>query len=243
VGDRVALRGSHGTHFTARAAECVHIPDDIDFQDALWYALAKITFMGVLAADYRIGDTLLIVGAGPIGQLSTRWAAASGLEYIVVADPISSRLEMALRGGATGVIDSPIEKSVDQIRLACNGNLPGVVIDSTGNAGVFQAVLGVAADHGRVVILGDTGTPSGQHLTHDVIKRGLTIIGAHDSHNTGGWNDVTVARFFFSMIRRGRVNMGGLITHTFTAKQSATAHDFVSNHRSEVLGVIFDWTN
>ena len=40
----------------------------------------------------------------------------------------------------------------------------------------------MTADHGRLVLLGDTGTPELQHLTSDVIRRGLTIVGAHDRH-------------------------------------------------------------
>ena len=45
-------------------------------------------------------------------------------------------------------------------------------------AAVFPEALKMTADHGRLVLLGDTGTPELQHLTPDVIRRGLTIVGS-----------------------------------------------------------------
>jgi NADPH:quinone reductase-like Zn-dependent oxidoreductase len=42
-----------------------------------WFAFAKITFMGARAAQYSHGDSVLIIGAGPIGQISVRWGKAA----------------------------------------------------------------------------------------------------------------------------------------------------------------------
>ena len=74
VGDRVALRAGHFSVHVLPESWCVPIPDEVSFEDAAWFALAKITFIGARAARYSLGDSVLVIGAGPIGQLSLRWA-------------------------------------------------------------------------------------------------------------------------------------------------------------------------
>lgn len=140
--------------------------------------------MGARAAAHQLGDTVVVVGAGPIGQMAARWATAAGARAVVVVDAVASRLELARNGGgATSVIESPIGEAADQIRAAVGDDGPDVVIDSTGNAEVFASALSLVRARGRVVVLGDTGTPTSQHLTSDVITRGITVVGAHDGHS------------------------------------------------------------
>ncbi|MDR3706841.1 MAG: zinc-binding alcohol dehydrogenase [Capsulimonadaceae bacterium] len=241
IGQRVAFRGNHRSHAAVAAAETVPIPDALSSKEAAWFALAKIAFMGVRVADYHVGDSVLIIGAGPIGQMSVRWAAAAGLEHIIVADPVASRLKLALAGGATAVIDKPVDKCHDDVLAATGGKLPRIVIDSTGNAAVFDAALTLAADFGRVVILGDTGSPASQKLTSDVIRRGLVIVGAHDGHNDATWNNVTIGRLFFSLAARGRFDLGGLATHVFAPSDAVKAYETANTRRGETMGILFEW--
>ncbi|HEV8244846.1 MAG TPA: zinc-binding alcohol dehydrogenase, partial [Polyangiaceae bacterium] len=209
VGDRVALRAGHACTHVVAESRCVPIPDDTSFDDAVWFALAKITFVGARAACYALGDSVLVIGAGPIGQLSARWANAAGAQYLVVADPFAPRLPLATRGGASSVIDSPVGDAIERVRAACGGELPRVVLDSTGNAAVFVDALRCCKKFGRVVLLGDTGTPSQQRLTHDVIQKGLTIVGAHDGHETTEWTLRTISSLFFDLVQSKRFDLEG----------------------------------
>ena len=241
AGDRVAFRQAHRSHAIENEANCYPIPDEIPFEQATWFALAKIAFVGARAADYRLGDSAMIIGAGPIGQMSIRWAAASGASPILVVDTAKSRLPLAEAGGATTVITAPITEAREAILKAGNHKLPKIVIDSTGNAAVFSAALGLAADRGRVVILGDTGSPASQTLTRDVITRGITIIGAHDAHNTAEWHDATIMHLFFSLVKTGRFSLEGLTSHVFVPEQCAEAYLTANRDRASTMGLIFDW--
>ena len=82
-GDRVVHRGSHASECICRSGEISRVPAGIDSKDAVWFALAKITFMGAKAAGYFLGNTVLIIGAGPIGQMSIRWARAAKAAKII----------------------------------------------------------------------------------------------------------------------------------------------------------------
>ena len=234
-GDKVALRRTHASCHIVPEDHCYLIPAGVDLQEAAWFALAKITFMGVKAARYTIGDRVLIIGAGPIGQMSTRWANALGLESIAVVDLVKLRLTFAQQGGATALIDAPVtpELKIPESR---------VVVDCTGNAKVFAAALHLVKARGTVVILGDTGVPTQQHLTSDVITRGITIIGAHDGHTDDTWNEKTIIGYFFELLRSKRFDLKGLITHQFSAKECADAYRLANEAREKTMGILFDWT-
>ena len=242
VGQRVAFRVGHRSHAVEKAASCVPIPDGLPLEQAVWFALAKITFHGALAAGYSLGDSALVIGAGPIGQMSIRWARAAGVASILAVDTAKNRMPLAKAGGATALITTPIGEAREAVLQATRNKLPRVVIDSTGNAAVFAAALGLAAQYGKVVIMGDTGAPAQQALTPDVIMRGLTIIGAHDGHTTPEWNGATITRLFFALAASGRFPMEGLTSHVFKPENCADAYATANRDRASTMGLIFDWT-
>ncbi|HEX4084592.1 MAG TPA: zinc-binding alcohol dehydrogenase [Chthoniobacteraceae bacterium] len=241
VGDRVACRSAHGSHSNQAVADCFPIPDNVPSEEAVWFAFAKIAFHGVSVAQLRLGESTLIIGAGPIGQMAVRWAAAAGAESILALDPIERRLAMARAGGATAVLSQPLHEARQAI-LDCNSAvLPRVVIDSTGNSKVFQQALGFVRNFGTMVVLGDTGQPGLQALTPDVITRGLHIVGAHDAHNDATWNNSTISRLFFSLASRSRFPLDQLSTHRFSPAECGDAYLLVNRDRANTMGVLFDW--
>lgn len=244
MGDRVAARLGHASEHVVDATVCTRVPDDVDPSDATWFGLAKIALMGAQAAGYEIGDAVAVIGAGPVGQMSLRWARAAGATDVVVVDTVEARLKTALRGGATAIVSAPADEALEDILAACEGRRPRVVIDSTGNAAVFAAALSVVADRGRVVLLGDTGSPASQHLTPDVIVRGLSIVGAHDSHSmtSHDWDhDRRLHEHFFHLVRTGRFPLDGLVTHAFSPRDCAAAYETATRRGTDALGVVFDW--
>ena len=245
VGDRVVSRSNHASEHVVEASRCTVVPRDVPLDAAVWFALAKIALVGARVAEYRLGDKVAVVGAGPIGQMSVRWAAAAGLGWVVAMDPVASRLEHALRGGASATVALPVAEARDAVLAAGGGTLPRVVVDSTGNAGVFASALGLVADFGRLVLLGDTGSPRSQCLTSDVVARGVTVVGAHDSYNhrIPGWErDEDMYGLFFELVRSRRFNVEGLITHRFSPTEAKAAYELATALPGDSMGVAFDWT-
>lgn len=241
VGDRVAHRGGHASHHLCEAVKCLRLPMGIDPRQAAWHALAKIAFVGSRAAAYQMGDSVLVIGAGPIGQMSLRWAKAAGAGPIAVADPMARRLDLARSGGANLVYSAALDGLGEVLQRDLGGRLPRIVVDTTGHPAVFAQALTLVRDRGRVVLLGDAGVPDQQHLTKDLITRGLTIVGAHDCHDDDGWNNITVARLFADLMASGRFLMDGLNTHVFDPRRCVEAYAEVNARRGETMGVLFDW--
>lgn len=244
VGDVAVSRAGHGSHELLDVSEVRvnKLPAGIDQKNATWFGLAKIASMGARVAGFELGQSVAIVGAGPVGQMATRWAAAAGVGRLVVIDPVQMRLDMARKGGATATISLPAGEASDALKSACDGMLPAVLIDTTGHPAVFAAALPLIADFGRLVLLGDAGSPSQQRLTGDVINRGLTIVGAHDIHESPLWDSRQSFAAFSHLVLAGRFNLDGLITHTFKPEQAADAYRIANEKRAETMGILFDWT-
>ncbi len=240
-GMRVVSRQGHGSEHVVAQADCYPVPGPIDQAQAVWFALAKIAFMGVKAGRVGLGSRVLIIGGGPIGQMALRWCKAAGAERIVLVDLLEERLELARKGGATGTVAKPVDQAEEEIQAACGGQ-PPIVIDSTGNAAVFASALGIAAPRGTVVVLGDTGTPADQHLTGDVIMKGLTVVGAHDGHCDQEWTERRIVGLFFALLESGRISMKGMNTHTFKPEDAAKAYRTAETERARTMGLLFDWT-
>jgi 2-desacetyl-2-hydroxyethyl bacteriochlorophyllide A dehydrogenase len=242
VGDRVAYRAGHRSHAVINETNAYLIPESISFEEAVWFPLAKIAFMGVKVAGYHLGDSCLIIGAGPIGQMSLRWASAAGLTSIIVVDTAAHRMPLAKAGGATATITESIDTAREAILKAGGGELPRVVIDSTGNPVVFAAALGLAAKFGTVVVLGDTGQPARQTLTPDVVTRGIKIVGAHDGHATAEWTEAVITKMLFDLVVTKRFSLEGLTSHVFKPEQCAEAYETANRDRSTTMGILFDWS-
>ena len=239
LGQRVCGRFPHASLHTTDPAALSAVPEGIDSRDACWFALAKIASMGLRAAAPSLTESVLVVGCGPIGQMLIRWFHATGLTRILALDPLEARLRLARDGGATDLLPVRIEDGVAQLRR--RGPLPQVVVDCTGNPEALAHALACAADGGRVIVLGDNGNPGKQHITGDLVFRGLTIRGAHDSLETGDWNSALIHDIFFRLHGSGRFPLCGLVTHRFAPEECRAAYAFARERRNDTLGILFDW--
>ncbi len=240
-GNRVAVAKGHSSGHIVPESECFHVPVQMADEDVPWFNLAKISAMGAKVANISLGTSVVVVGAGPIGQMAIRWAVAAGAYPIIAVDSVRMRIEMAEKGGATHGIVRPLGDAVEDIIGICGGVGPETVIDSTGHHQVFDDALKVAGKFGRVVILGDTGSPSSQHLSSEVMSKGLHIVAAHSSHETAEWNMGKITGLFFGMVCSGRFSLSVLNTHKFAPEECAGAYRLANEKRSETMGIIFDW--
>jgi threonine dehydrogenase-like Zn-dependent dehydrogenase len=241
VGQLVAVRTPHASDSVVDAKNVHPVPNDILAADALWFALATVGFMGAKNAKFHLGDFIAVVGAGPVGQMAIRWAAAAGARHVAAIDPVAWRLELAAQGGASATFQGTAETARDWLATVDQGRMPDTVVDATGHTAVFDKCLALPRDRGRVLLLGDTGEPTQQHLTKDVLRRGLEIVGAHIYHEEGIWDERAVVRLFFDLHRRGRFPVKGLNTHIFVPEDCRMAYGLLVEGREETMGIRFAW--
>jgi len=241
-GDTVFMRMAHGSHQVLAAENLSPVPPEIDKKNACWCGLAKTAFRGAWAAGFSYGASVLIIGAGPVGQMVTRWAAAAGVNTIAVADLSDNRLQHAIKGGATIAAAGDIAENADLVSAIDRGEGPAIVIDTTGNPAALASALHVTAKFGKIILLGDTGYPDRQHLTSDLMEKGLTIQATHDSHDRDGWTQRRIDEEFFKLVVADRFKLDGLITHEFAPEECEKAYSLAERQRGDTMGILYDWT-
>ena len=241
-GDTVYIRQGHGHRHVVPEEECSPVPAGVDLHQACWCGLAKTAFRAAWAGGFSTGNQVLIIGAGPVGQMAVRWAAALGCDRIAVVDMSARRLQFAREGGATHCLEGAAADLLREIADLDGGPPPPLVIDSTGNPAAFRAALAAAAPFGKVVLLGDTGYPERQCLSSDLMIKGLTLQATHDSHDRDGWTQRRVDALFFDTLLEGRFPLEGLISHSFAPEQCREAYRVAEQERLDSLGILFDWT-
>lgn len=246
-GDRVVFQRSHRQWHVIEPEYVTHVPDAVSDEDASWFALAMIAQNAVRAAGHQLGDRVVLVGAGLLGQLTVQYLRLMGARQIIVVDPAEPRLRMAQEHGATTVIAKQVQEAREEILQLTEGGAD-VVYDITGIAAVFAPSLRLLRRFGKLIILGDTGEPSQQHLTKEVIRNGLHIIGTHAMHppavstDHAPWTQAEMYKLFFLYVARGDMRVNDLITHRFSPHEASQAYHMLRFDRAAAMGVIFDWT-
>ncbi len=247
-GDRVAARQCHQQYFLGGDG-LLRVPTDISDQDASWFAIASIVQNGIRRIGIGLGDTVVVIGAGILGQLALQYARICGARDVVAVDVAAPRLALAQRaGGATHTLGLPVAAAVEPLRELTGGRLADVVIDATGAAAVLDPAFELCRRLGRLLILGDTGHPAAQHLSHAVMLRGITITAAHDSHPPAEgndhyrWSHREMQELFFALLRQDRMRVTPLISEVVSPRQAPEVYLELLEHRDRHMGVVFDWT-
>lgn len=159
VGDLVACGGAECAHHAEFIAIpdllAAPVPDGVEPWQAAYTTLASISLQAVRQADVRLGDRVLVVGQGLVGQLATALLRSSGAR-VMASDLSSSRLETAARMGAERTFsskDGSLTQAVhdwtegfgaDAVLLCIGGSSPGVTRDA----------VACLRDRGTLVIVG-----------------------------------------------------------------------------------------
>ena len=245
VGDRIGTFGpSRGAYATARnvpAAECVHLPDDVDDRTAAALLLKGCTteFLVERCAHVEQGQTVLVwAAAGGVGHLLVGWLKAIGAVVIGVAGG-AEKVARVRAAGADHVIDHHAEDVAARVRDITGGAGVPVVFDGVGAAS-WEASLASAARRGLIVSYGNAGGPvEGVKLQTLAAKGSLFVTRPtlFDYCVTPQEKQAAVDRLF-TMLRTGAI--APQIGRTFPLEQVADAHralEASETHGSTVLTV------
>ena len=264
VGDRVASRSGHTSHHLVQAifsgsserpdaGDCtpgnvaVRIPAGVTDEDAAWMGLGKIVQVGIRAAKPELGESVVVIGLGLLGQLVVQYARLLGAAEVIAIDTSAIRLDMAQAHGATRILKMGAGEARDSVYELTGGRGADTVYDVTGHYAVLPLALPLARRFGQVILLGDPGSPERQTLTPDVITRGVRIIGAHDGHPPIApqehvrWSGQEMFELFLHYLARGDLRVSDLVTHRYKPSQAAEAYSMLQKERDRAMGVVFEW--
>jgi alcohol dehydrogenase len=180
--------------------------------------------IGVRNGQVKPGDSVAIVGAGPIGMAALLTAQLYSPSMIVMVDPDANRLETAQRLGASAGISDKGEAAVAKVMKLTRGAGVDVAIEAVGVPGSFEVCQGVVAPGGHIANVGVHGRSVELHL-EKLWSENVTI--------TTGLVDATTTSMLLRLLMAGRFSAKALATHRFGLGEVMKAYETFANAAAE----------
>ena len=154
--------GSFAEYVVVPERNVVRVDDSVSFEKAAFFEPATVALHGIERTNFRGGHPVAILGGGTIGLFTAQWAKAFGASAVVVFDIVPERLDLALRLGATHVVNTSDEDYLELAMALTGGRGYDYVFETAGAGPTMKMASALAANGGEICFI---GTP----------KRGLTF--------------------------------------------------------------------
>jgi alcohol dehydrogenase len=179
---------------------------------------------GVLNGQVKPGDTIAIVGSGPIGIAALLTAQFYTPAEIIMIDQDDNRLAVAKTFGATQTINSAQEDAIKKIMSLTDGKGVDVAIEAVGIPATFELCQEIIAPGGRIANIGVHGKSATLHL-ETLWSKNITI--------TTRLVDTVTTPMLLKTVQSKKLQPNQLITHHFRLDQVMDAYDTFGNAAKE----------
>ena len=197
------------------------VPEGVSDEEVLMLAdiLPTGYEVGVLNGAVRPGDTVAVVGSGPIGLAAIMGAKLFSPAHVVAIDLADSRLEAAKRFGADVTVNASKEDAVAVVKELTGGLGADTAIEAVGVPASFEQCTELIRPGGRVANVGVHGSPASLHLEDLWIKNVTITTGLVDTYSTP-----TLLR----LVTSRQLESAKFVTHHFALEQFMEAYDVFS---------------
>jgi alcohol dehydrogenase len=215
------------------AETSVHrLPENISNDEAIFLAdiLPTGFEIGVQNAAVRPGDSVVVVGAGPVGLSAIATAGLFGAASVIAVDLSESRLKRSVSFGADETVNSGREDVRARIQELTDGRGADVAIEAVGIPETFELCTALVRPGGRVANVGVHGKPVTLRLDELWIS--------NISITTGLVNGTTVPKLL-NLLERRKIDAAAFGTHSFALDQMLDAYDvFADADTHDALKVV-----
>jgi (R,R)-butanediol dehydrogenase/meso-butanediol dehydrogenase/diacetyl reductase len=147
------LPGAYAEYVVCGARSLLKLPANVSSREGALVEPLSVGLHGVKRANIKPGAGVVVMGAGPIGLSALIWAKAKGASAVVVSELAPGRTELALKLGASAVVNPNKENPADKVK-SITGRAPDVVFECIGVKSTLGAAIGMVGNHGQVVVIG-----------------------------------------------------------------------------------------
>lgn len=212
----------------APAENILKVPDSMSFATAAMIEPVAVLLHAMNLAELRFGETVAVMGAGPIGLLAVEVAKLAGASAVVIGDKIPYRLERARALGADQVVDVSKDSIADAARDMTGGKGVHVVLDAAGKAASINAGIQSARAGGRMVVI---GIPSQEDVAVNLwpaLQAEVTV--KVQKRNNG--NDHAA----LELIEAGKIDpVRSIVSHRFALEDGAKAFETMGAYADDVI--------
>jgi (R,R)-butanediol dehydrogenase/meso-butanediol dehydrogenase/diacetyl reductase len=171
--------GAFAEYLLVNDYQVYKMPEGMSFEDAAITEPACVALHAVRRAGISLGETVAVVGLGPIGLLCVMCAKAAGAAHIYGVENQPKRIEGALANGCDEVFDFTKCDPVEEIKKATGGKGVHVAIDANGNEATFMTCVDCVRHTGTVISPGQAGHTASLNIFPQVNWPELNILGSH----------------------------------------------------------------
>lgn len=224
----VHIDGGYREYIAVPEQDCYLLPDTLSDVEAVMIEPTTIAIQSCSRAGLCEEDVLLILGCGALGSTILKIARLSGAK-IVVADIVQDKLEEALDNGADYVINISKEDLAERMRELTGGYGATVSIDAACTKGSLLTLMEVTGNAGRVITMGFSVAPT--EVNQFVItSKELDVRGSRLQNKK--------FQAAIDLIREGRLDLSGTVSHTFPLEKAQEAFDFMNSKDPSIRKVV-----
>lgn len=184
--------------------EPIPIPEGVSDEEASMCEPCAVTVHAVRLSQLKLGDSVAVLGAGPIGLLCMQVAKAAGASKVIVSEPVEARANAARKLGADVVLNPTKDDVPARIVELTDGNGPEVVFECAAAKGTLESAMDMVKRGGQVVLVAIAWEPTDM-IPPNWIAREVSLKSSFGSQPED-W------RVALELIRTGKVSMEPLVS-------------------------------
>ena len=217
----IFVDGGFAQYNVAPQSVIYKVPEDMDWKDVALVEPVSCVVNGLRRSGMRAGDSIVILGAGPIGLIWIALAKEAGASKIIVSETMPTRRDAAKRLGADLVLDPRSVDVVGSVRSETDGGV-NVAVEVIGNPLTVRQAIEMLGFGGRAVVFGTCPKEAQVSIDpYDLMQHEKEVVGSFIANYT--------FRPAVEAMYRKRVNSDVLFTHQFKVKE---IHKAIEVHKS-----------
>ncbi len=209
----------------------VALPDTVSFEQGTFIEPVNTIVKAVQKARIAPGETVLVIGCGPVGLLLLMVSALEGVT-LFTSDPVAQRRARSLALGATAAFDPTSGKLVEEIRARTEGKGADAVLVAVAHPAVVPEALAAARPGGRVLLFA-----SNDPVTR--IEFPAAAVGIEEKEILGSYSAaVDIQEEAADLVLYGKLRVMELVTHRFPLAKIQEALELASHPTTDSLKVL-----
>ncbi len=208
----------------------VKLPDEVSFEQGCFIEPVNTCMKGIEALRLMPGETVLIIGSGPIGLILGVLAQKAGAQ-VITSDLLSERLKIAGGLGLTTCIEASRVDTVEQTRALTKGRGADVVVLAAAGTGLIRTAMDAARPGGRVMLFAQTVRGEAVIDPAAICVDEKTLVGSYSA-------SVDLQEDAVSFVCRKQMDLERLISHRFPLSQAVTALNLAARPQPDSLKLV-----
>lgn len=216
------IHGVLTRHVVHPAAFTFKLPDNVSFAEAAMVEPFAVGLQAVVKAKIRPGDTAVVIGAGPIGVMTSLAALAGGCSHVFVSDLVEEKLAIAATYSGISTVNIRNRSLTEAVKTATDGWGVDVLFEASGAPNAYIAIQDVIRPGGCIVLIGMPVEP---------VSLDVSAIAPKEIRIETVFRYANVFDRALAMIASGKVDLKPLVSATFPFEQSIAAFERAAESR------------